>query len=189
MEKIIGLITKLGKIEGRDAIYLDRIIFNSETDLTLTGDFNVNEKDHKFKMNFKGITFLSIIELDFDKREQMESLATIKDSEKIKEFKSLDHSSKINDKHIETIVRQMLRKRVITFTGDSKFLVGEQIEESVMLEENDRLTAAGKQIARGTPILLGITKASLATESFITPPGTINRQVAPAIPPEVVAVR
>ena len=75
---------------------------------------------------------------------------------------------KINDKHIETIVRQMLRKRVITFTGDSKFLVGEQIEESVMLEENDRLTAEGKQVARGTPILLGITKASLATESFIS---------------------
>lgn len=75
---------------------------------------------------------------------------------------------KINDKHIETIVRQMLRKRVISFAGDSKFLVGEQIEESVMLEENDRLIAEGKQVARGTPILLGITKASLATESFIS---------------------
>jgi DNA-directed RNA polymerase subunit beta' len=75
---------------------------------------------------------------------------------------------KINDKHIETIVRQMLRKRVITFAGDSKFLVGEQIEESIMLEENDKLIAEGKQIARGTPILLGITKASLATESFIS---------------------
>ncbi len=75
---------------------------------------------------------------------------------------------KINDKHIETIVRQMLRKRVITFAGDSKFLVGEQIEESVMLQENDKLIAEGKQIARGTPILLGITKASLATESFIS---------------------
>ena len=62
----------------------------------------------------------------------------------------------------------MLRKRVITFTGDSKFLVGEQIEESVMLQENDKLIAEGKQIARGTPILLGITKASLATESFIS---------------------
>jgi DNA-directed RNA polymerase subunit beta' len=75
---------------------------------------------------------------------------------------------KINDKHIEVIVRQMLRKRVITFAGDSKFLVGEHIEESVMLEENDKLIAEGKQIARGTPILLGITKASLATESFIS---------------------
>lgn len=75
---------------------------------------------------------------------------------------------KINDKHIETIVRQMLRKRVITFAGDSRFLVGEQIEESVMLAENDKLIADGKQAARGTPILLGITKASLATESFIS---------------------
>lgn len=75
---------------------------------------------------------------------------------------------KINDKHIEVIVRQMLRKRVITFAGDSKFLVGEQIEESVLLQENDKLIAEGKQAARGIPILLGITKASLATESFIS---------------------
>lgn len=75
---------------------------------------------------------------------------------------------KINDKHIEVIVRQMLRKRVITFAGDSKFLVGEQVEESVLLQENDKLMAEEKQIARGTPILLGITKASLATESFIS---------------------
>ncbi|WP_035918808.1 DNA-directed RNA polymerase subunit beta' [Legionella fairfieldensis] len=75
---------------------------------------------------------------------------------------------KINDKHIETIVRQMLRKRIITFAGDSKFLVGEQVEESMMLQENDKLIAEGKQVAQGTPILLGITKASLATESFIS---------------------
>lgn len=75
---------------------------------------------------------------------------------------------KINDKHIEVIVRQMLRKRVITFAGDSKFLAGEQVEESVLLQENDRLIAEEKQPARGTPILLGITKASLATESFIS---------------------
>ena len=75
---------------------------------------------------------------------------------------------KINDKHIETIVRQMLRKRVITFAGDSKFLVGEQVEESVMLQENDKLSTDNKELARGIPILLGITKASLATESFIS---------------------
>ena len=75
---------------------------------------------------------------------------------------------KINDKHIETIVRQMLRKRIITFVGDSKFLLGEQVEETVMLQENDKLLAEGKLEARGTPILLGITKASLATESFIS---------------------
>ncbi len=75
---------------------------------------------------------------------------------------------KINDKHIETIVRQMLRKRVISFAGDSKFLAGEQIEESMMLAENDKLRSDDKQVAHGTPILLGITKASLATESFIS---------------------
>ena len=75
---------------------------------------------------------------------------------------------KINDKHIETIVRQMLRKRLITSSGDSKFLVGEQVEESVMLQENDKLIAEKKMPATGDPILLGITKASLATESFIS---------------------
>ena len=75
---------------------------------------------------------------------------------------------KINDKHIETIVRQMLRKRVITFVGDSKFLLGEHVEETALLQENDRLIAENKLAARGTPILLGITKASLATESFIS---------------------
>lgn len=75
---------------------------------------------------------------------------------------------KINDKHIETIVRQMLRKRVITFSGDSTFLMGEQVEETSLLEENDRMLAQGKEPARGLPILLGITKASLATESFVS---------------------
>lgn len=75
---------------------------------------------------------------------------------------------KINDKHIEVIIRQMLRKRMITSSGDSKFLVGEQVEECIMLEENDRLIAENKMVAEGTPILLGITKASLATESFIS---------------------
>ena len=75
---------------------------------------------------------------------------------------------KINDKHIETIVRQMLRKRTITFVGDSKFLLGEQVEETVLLEENDKLAKENKILARGTPNLLGITKASLATESFIS---------------------
>lgn len=75
---------------------------------------------------------------------------------------------KINDKHIETIVRQMLRKRIITFAGDSKLLVGEQVEDTVLLQENDSLVANNKMSAQGVPILLGITKASLATESFIS---------------------
>ncbi|NDH08821.1 MAG: DNA-directed RNA polymerase subunit beta' [Gammaproteobacteria bacterium] len=75
---------------------------------------------------------------------------------------------KINDKHIEIIVRQMLRKREITFVGDTKFLVGEQTEEVSMLQENDKVKEEGKEPARGYPILLGITKASLATESFVS---------------------
>ena len=75
---------------------------------------------------------------------------------------------RINDKHIEVIVRQMLRKRIITSGGDSKFLLGEQVEETALLEENDKLIAEDKIPARGEPILLGITKASLATESFIS---------------------
>ena len=75
---------------------------------------------------------------------------------------------KINDKHIEVIVRQMLRKVDITNGGDSKFLKGEQLERSRVLDENDKLIAEGKIPATFDPVLLGITKASLATESFIS---------------------
>ncbi len=75
---------------------------------------------------------------------------------------------KINDKHIEVIVRQMLRKVNILDAGDSKFLKGEQVEEARLREENDKLNKEGKLPARTEPVLLGITKASLATESFIS---------------------
>jgi DNA-directed RNA polymerase subunit beta' len=75
---------------------------------------------------------------------------------------------KINDKHIEVIVRQMLRKVEITDQGDSKFLHGEQAERQRVIEENARLLAKGELPARFEPVLLGITKASLATESFIS---------------------
>ncbi len=75
---------------------------------------------------------------------------------------------KINDKHIEVIVRQMLRKAEITDPGDSNFLKGEQTERSIVLEENERIEADGKTPAKWVPILLGITKASLSTESFIS---------------------
>ncbi len=74
---------------------------------------------------------------------------------------------KINDKHIEVIIRQMLRKVEITAPGDTRFLRGEQAEKARVLEENQRAEAEGKHPALWTPILLGITKASLATESFI----------------------
>ena len=75
---------------------------------------------------------------------------------------------KINDKHIEVIVRQMLRKSEITGGGDTRFLKGEQLDRSRILEENDKVTAEDKMPATHVPILLGITKASLATESFIS---------------------
>ncbi|MGI8560820.1 MAG: DNA-directed RNA polymerase subunit beta', partial [Luteimonas sp.] len=75
---------------------------------------------------------------------------------------------KINDKHIEVIVRQMLRKVEITDQGDSKFLHGEQIERQRFVEENARILARDGIVAKYDPVLLGITKASLATESFIS---------------------
>ena len=75
---------------------------------------------------------------------------------------------KINDKHIEVIIRQMLRKVEVTEHGDSRFLKGEQVEKARVLDENERLEAGGKEPAKWDPVLLGITKASLATESFIS---------------------
>lgn len=75
---------------------------------------------------------------------------------------------KINDKHIEVITRQMLRKVEITDAGNSKFLAGEQVEKQRLIEENARLAARNELPAKSDPVLLGITKASLATESFIS---------------------
>jgi DNA-directed RNA polymerase subunit beta' len=75
---------------------------------------------------------------------------------------------RINDKHIEVIVRQMLRKVEISEPGDSSLIRGEQVTITQVLEENDKLRAAGKIEAHFQRMLLGITKASLATESFIS---------------------
>jgi len=75
---------------------------------------------------------------------------------------------RINDKHIEVIVRQMLRKAEIMDMGDSSFIKGEQVEYIRVRQENQRLTSEGKDPAKFERILLGITKASLATESFIS---------------------
>jgi len=75
---------------------------------------------------------------------------------------------KINDKHIEVIVRQMLRRVRVKEAGDTDFLVGEQIERSVFEEENNRVMAGGGSPAVAEPLLLGITKASLSTDSFIS---------------------
>jgi DNA-directed RNA polymerase subunit beta' len=74
---------------------------------------------------------------------------------------------KINDKHIEVIVRQMLRKVEITDPGDTRFLTGEQVDRARVIEEHERL-GPDKQQARYERVLLGITKASLVTESFIS---------------------
>ena len=75
---------------------------------------------------------------------------------------------KINDKHIEVIVRQMLRRVVVENAGDSTYINGEQVERSEMLNTNDALRTEGKIPATYTNLLLGITKASLSTDSFIS---------------------
>jgi len=75
---------------------------------------------------------------------------------------------KINDKHIEVIVRQMLRRVQITNPGDANFITGEQVERSKLYDENDRVIAEGKIPAQFENVLLGITKASLSTDSFIS---------------------
>ena len=75
---------------------------------------------------------------------------------------------KINDKHIEVIVRQMLRRVVIDNVGESNYIRGEQVERSELYNTNDALRAAGKMPAVYSNVLLGITKASLSTDSFIS---------------------
>lgn len=74
----------------------------------------------------------------------------------------------INDKHIEVIVRQMLRKVQVIDAGDSRFLAGEQVEKYAFAEENERITNEGGQPATAEPLLLGITKVSLSTDSWIS---------------------
>jgi DNA-directed RNA polymerase subunit beta' len=75
---------------------------------------------------------------------------------------------KINDKHIETIVRQMLRRVRIKDVGDTNLLIDDQLERNIFEEENERVLTAGGKPAIAEPLLLGITKASLSTESFIS---------------------
>ncbi len=74
----------------------------------------------------------------------------------------------INDKHIETIVRSMMRKVKIVDGGDTRMLPGQLIESSVFAEENEKMKSERKKQAEGKPVLLGVTKASLATESFLS---------------------
>ncbi|WP_333655136.1 DNA-directed RNA polymerase subunit beta' [Dissulfurispira sp.] len=74
----------------------------------------------------------------------------------------------INDKHIEVIVRQMMRKVRIEDPGDTIFLIGDEVDRITFAEENERVKSEGGKAARGRPMLLGITKASLATESWVS---------------------
>ena len=74
----------------------------------------------------------------------------------------------INDKHFETIIRKMLSKVMITASGDTEMLPGELVESTIFQEANNEVTAEGGQPARAEPVLLGITKASLNTESFLS---------------------
>jgi len=75
---------------------------------------------------------------------------------------------KINDKHIEVIIRQMLRRVIITDSGDTEFIQGEQVERAEVLATNDRMVEEGKLPSHYDNVLLGITKASLSTDSFIS---------------------
>ncbi|MEJ2689771.1 MAG: DNA-directed RNA polymerase subunit beta', partial [Deltaproteobacteria bacterium] len=75
---------------------------------------------------------------------------------------------KINDKHIEVIVRQMLRRVSVTAVGDTTFMLGEPVEWWRFHEENEKVMKAGGQPAVAEPLLLGVTKASLSTDSFIS---------------------
>src|SRR5678815_2591308 len=75
---------------------------------------------------------------------------------------------KINDKHIEVIVRQMLRRVIVENPGETGYILGEQVERSELLGRNDKMLAEGKMTATHADVLLGITKASLSTDSFIS---------------------
>ena len=75
---------------------------------------------------------------------------------------------KINDKHIEVIVRQMLRRVQVVDAGETAYIPGEQVERSELFDENDRIALENKRPATYENVLLGITKASLSTDSFIS---------------------
>jgi len=74
----------------------------------------------------------------------------------------------IHDKHIEVIVRQMMKKVRIEDPGDTSFLIGDEVERSLFIEENERVVSQGGKPAQGKPLLLGITKAALSTESWVS---------------------
>jgi hypothetical protein len=99
MEKIIGIKTDFGIIEGRDGIYLDSISHPNETELILKGEFNTNSDFKKYEIKFSGIIYLHSIELDFDERGQMASFGFVDNSTLIGKFRKKDHSDKLNPNH------------------------------------------------------------------------------------------
>jgi hypothetical protein len=105
MEKLIGLKTEIGFLKGRDAIFLNRIVFDTEKKVRLIGEFSLNETDRNFEMTFDGVIYFIAVELDFDDRAQMESFGTIKNSAKLELFRSRDHSQKTNNEHRHYYIR------------------------------------------------------------------------------------
>src|SRR5258708_5121336 len=99
--------------------------------------------------------------------EDGEQVVQVKRANATKEFYRLQGVN-INDKHIETISRQMMRWVKVEDVGDTTFLLEEQVDKFRFREENDRVIADGGRPATGRPLLLGITKASLSTDSFIS---------------------
>jgi len=89
----------------------------------------------------------------------------------------------INDKHIEVIVRQMMRWIKVEDVGDTEFLLDEQVDKFRFYEENERVESGGGQPAKGRPLLLGITKASLSTDSFISAASSRPGRVSPTTTP------
>ena len=79
-----------------------------------------------------------------------------------------DQGVSIDDKHIELIVRQMTRRVAVSEPGESEFLPGERVDQKVFADTNRRLVEEGKKTAEGRPELMGITKASLATDSWLS---------------------
>lgn len=104
MEKVTALKTEVGLIEGR-TIYLNKILFDDERKVTLMGELQLDDRDARFEMTFGGVIYFSTIELDFDERTQLASLAIIDNSEKLKNFTKRDHSRKTNNRHRNYYIR------------------------------------------------------------------------------------
>jgi hypothetical protein len=105
MDKFIELNTEVGVLKGRDAIFLDKIVFDRETKVRLVGELNSDKGDKNFEITFEGIVYFSAVEFDFDEREQMESFGIISDSKKLKDIRSRDHSRKTNNGHRHYYIR------------------------------------------------------------------------------------